>query len=56
MPDAALVTWIRKTVSNTPAAALIANPDLSVLDDMPPLYEISPKSLPHLEALGLVHR
>ena len=36
------------------AARKVANPDLSALDDMPPLYEISPKSLPHLEALGLI--
>lgn len=36
------------------AARRVANPDLSALDDMPPLYEISPKSLPHLEALGLI--
>ncbi len=28
MPDAALVAWIRKTVSNTLAADLVANPDI----------------------------
>ncbi len=36
------------------AARKYAKPDLSALDGMPPLYEISPKSLPHLEALGLI--